>query len=397
MKLELKNIANPYSIFALSWSICLILYSFGWAGIFPSLSFPLASFLIILIVVFALTSIFYKKIKPSVVQTPVILNYKLLLIINSLIWLVTFLYAGVPIISGIRDMDFGIPFFKNFATSFNNFLSIYCFYLYLTTRKKRFIFFSVYCLLFYILVISRGNIMMCLCTMFFVWMNVKAPVLSLKKFTIILSSLLLIIYLFGVAGNLRSIKDLASHNPNFDQTYNSDIILQIGDASDSFRNSFVPGEFFWSYAYITSPLSNLQYNINTISPAFTPQGVSRLVLNELFFDAISKKISEPLNLQPIPPNMIVETLAVSSTLAGSYMDAGWLGMMLFMAVFWIFPIGYTFLIQKTPLGILGISTMCTIYFFSIFDNMFVLTGLTFQIFYPIIFDLINKIKYKHVI
>jgi oligosaccharide repeat unit polymerase len=385
MKFNLQKIANPYTVFGLAWSLCLLMYSFGWAGIFPKITLQLAAFLILLIAVFIVTGIFYKRIKPAAFKEPFILNYQLLLSINTAIWIISFLYSGIPLLSGLRDEDFGIPLIKNFATSFNNFLSIYCFYLFLTTRKKRFLLYSAYCLAFFILVISRGNIMMSLSTMFFLWVNQKSPVLNIKRLASIAAGILLVFYLFGVAGNLRSINDLASYNSKIDNTYNSDIIIKIGDASDSFKNSFIPNEYFWSYIYITSPLSNLQYNINNSTPAFTAKGVSLLVVNEMMLDAISKKINASLDLIPTPPSLIVETLTVSTTLAGSYVDAGWLGMMLFIAVLWISPILYALIIQDTPLAVIGISTMCTIYFFSIFDNMLALTGLTFQLVFPLIF------------
>ncbi|MDF2431860.1 MAG: hypothetical protein JWP44_1491 [Mucilaginibacter sp.] len=385
MNFNLQKIANPYTVFGLAWSLCLVMYSFGWAGIFPKITLQLAVFLIVLIALFIATGIFYNRIKPAAFKEPFILNYRLLLGINTAIWILSFLYSGIPLLSGLRNEDFGIPLIKNFATSFNNFLSIYCFYLFLTTRRKKFLLYSAYCLAFFILVISRGNIMMSLATMFFLWINLKSPVLNVKKLAAIATGILLVFYLFGVAGNLRSINDLASYNPKMDNSYNSDIIIKIGDASDFFKNSFIPNEYFWSYVYITSPLSNLQYNINNSSPPFTPKGVSLLVVNEIMLDAISKKINTSLDLVPTSPSLIVETLTVSTTLAGSYVDAGWFGMILFMAVLWILPIVYTLIIQDTPLAVIGISTMCTIYFFSIFDNMLALTGLTFQLVFPLIF------------
>ena len=153
MKFNLKRIANPYTMFGIAWSLSLVLYSFGWTGIFPGVSTLLAVFIISLIVLFFLTGFFYKRIKPTTPCSPLILSYRLLLIINTAIWLVTFLYSGIPIISGIRDEDFGIPLVKNFATSFNCFLSVYFFYLFLTTRKKRFLLYGAWCLSFFILVI----------------------------------------------------------------------------------------------------------------------------------------------------------------------------------------------------------------------------------------------------
>ena len=380
-----QKIANPYAIFAISWSICLLLYSFGWAGIYPRLSWELSLFLITLIALFAITSFGFNKIRTAIVSIkPGYINHKLLLSVITFLWLITFISSGVPFLTGLRDDDFGIPVVKNILTSLNNFSSVYFFYLFLNTKRKRFILYSIYCLSFYILAISRGNIMMSLMTMFFLSINIKSSIFKLKKAVLVSVIVLVILYLFGVAGNIRSIKALSDTDAKFDQSYNSEVILQIGDASESFKNSFIPNEYFWSYAYFTSPLSNLQFNINNGVPPLTFKGVNSLFRNEILIDAISTKLNAAFNLEHIMPDQVVDGLAVSTTLAGSYVDAGWIGMIIFMCFFWSFPIFYMFFITNKPLGVIGISTLCTIYFFSVFDNMYILTGLTMQLIYPLL-------------
>jgi oligosaccharide repeat unit polymerase len=394
MNFNLKRIANPYAAFAILWAVCLILYSLGWAEIFPPITKDLFVFLLILIAFFALTGFFFGKIKVYNPLAALNLNYKILLIVNILFYSLNFLYSGIPLLQGTRNDDFGIPTVIVLATTLNCFTSLYCFMLFLVHKKKRFILYSLCCLSFFILIFSRGNIMFSLTGMFFLWLNVKRPVLTFKKAMAILGSILLLLYLFGVAGNFRSIGDLNAQNPKFDKTYNSNVILAIGGASDSFKNSIVPDEFFWSYLYITSPLSNLQYNINKNKPTFNATGVKYILIDELLFDSISKRIDDLMGRTRLQADLIIEQLTVCTALVGSYDYAGWGGMILFMSVLWIFPFLYLIVVKNNPLGIIGISTLCTVFFFSIFDNTFSLTGLTFQLLYPVIFNGLSKVRFN---
>jgi oligosaccharide repeat unit polymerase len=393
MNINLGKIANPYAIFIVAWALCITLYSFGWAGIYPKLSYQLLLFLVFFIFFFSLASIGYNKVKKLILNfTPVYLNYRLLLGIISLLWLISFIYSGIPVINGIKNDDFGITGVKNILTSLNNFTSVYLFYLFLITKQKKYIFYIIYCMSFYFLTVSRGNIMMTFLTMFFVWLNLNISVITIKKLGLILSGFLILLYLFGLAGNLRAINSVSSINPQFDNTYNSNIIMDIGDASDSFRKSPIPGEYFWTYAYITSPIANLQYNINNNRPELSVNGLITLFNNEILLDAFSTKINSAFKLNKKMPDQIVDGLAVSTTLAGSYLDAGWVGMCFFMVFLGSFPLIYMIFIVKNPLGVIGISTICTIYFFSIFDNMFILSGLCLQLVYPLIWGALKKLS-----
>jgi hypothetical protein len=394
MKLNLKNIANPYLAFAMSWFVCLILYALGWSDIFPRLTLTLFLFLSVFIVVFGVTGYLFNRIKFPPPRLPDRINPTRLLLVNILLYSLNFLYSGIPLLNGSRAENFGVPTVIVIATTLNSFTAVYCFYSFLLTGRKKLLLYILICFSLFIMVFSRGNIMMSLVTMFFLWINVSLPNLNLKKMLGITCGVLLVMYIFGVAGNYRTINGIRQEEVQFDDSYNSNVILGIGGATESFRDNIVPGEFFWTYLYITSPLSNLQYNINKNSPGFSFSGLLNIIVDELSFDTVSKRIDGLLGRQRRDPDLIVEQLTVPTTLTGSYNYAGWGGMLFFLLVFWFFPFMYCLAVSKNPFGVIGISTLCTVYFFSIFDNMFILTGLTFQIFYPVIIDLIERIKLK---
>lgn len=400
MKIYLRNIANnPHLVFVLAWMLCMFLYSLGGAGILPKLTFNLFIFITSFLLLFGVTAYFLKRsgfvLKPAGF---VYINYTVLLLLNSLFFLPNFAYSGIPLLNGTRDDAFGVPGLMILAVSFNSFTCAYYFYAYLHTRKKKLLIYVAYCLLFFVLMVSRGSILQTGVVMFFVWLNVKNPVLTFKKVIIIFTSLLLVFYLFGVAGNYRTINSIAAiQNPDDPQAsgipYSNDLILQLGDASDAFR-TVIPGEFFWTYLYLTSPLSDLQYNIDISDPPFTVNRFGDVIVHETMWDFISKRVDLLQGNTYKTPVLLIDQLTVSTTLAGSYTTAGWWGMVYMMMFYLVFPVFYLILIAKNQLGVIGISVLCTVYLFSIFDNMFILSGLSFQIFYPIIFILAKNIKLK---
>jgi len=399
MKIYIRNITNsPHMVFIIAWSFCILLYSLHGAGSMPPLSFDLFLFLLCFIVLFGITSFFLYKINFTIKFTkPVYINYRLLLIVNSIIFLPNFIYSGIPALSGVRDESFGLPMVMDIAASLNGFTCICCYYMYLTTRKKKQLLYCFYCLLLYALMISRGFIAITAITMFFLWLNVKKPALTIFKIGVIAAGIIFALYLFGVAGNIRTKAALAAvENPDdpadANVEYSNEPIFEIGDPQGAFKDK-IPGEFFWSYLYMASPLANLQYNINISSRPFTEKNFITTVVNESTFDFISKRYDGSIKgYQRKTPELLISALTVCTTLAGSYATAGWWGMFYIMMVYWLFPVFYIVLMAKNPFAIIGITTLSTIYLFSAFDNMFVLSGLSLQIFYPIALNWVHNTK-----
>jgi hypothetical protein len=401
MKIYVRNIANsPHMVFIIAWSFCILLYSLHDSDLMPALSIDLFFFLLCFLVLFGLTSFFLYKINFTTrFTTPAYINYKLLLIANSIIFLPNFIYGGVPALTGVRDESFGIPMVMDIAMSLNGFTCVCCYYMFLTTRKKKQLLYCLYCLILYALIISRGFIAITVVTMFFLWLNVKRPGLTLFKISIIITSILFALYLFGVAGNIRTQTALATvSNPDDPADagveYSNEPIFEIGDPQGAFKDK-IPGEFFWSYLYIASPLANLQYNIDITSRSITPNNFLTVVMNETMFDFIAKRYNESVKgYQRKTPELLISALTVCTTLAGSYATAGWWGMFYVMMIYWIFPVVYILMTAKNPLAIIGISTLSTIYLFSAFDNMFILSGLSLQIFYPIALNWFQNINFN---
>src|SRR6185369_12758330 len=150
---------------------------------------------------------------------------------------------------------FGVPSLHVFTVTFTSFYCIYLFRLLLESKKK------VYLLLYFInmssaiLIYSRSMLFFNLASSFFLYLLCLDKI-PYKKLLLSVPIIITLFYLFGVVGTARvSFESKTSYDQNS--------FLDNGKATVQFRNSIIPKEFFWPYIYISSPLANLQVNINT--------------------------------------------------------------------------------------------------------------------------------------
>jgi hypothetical protein len=193
-----------------------------------------------------------------------------------------------------------------------------------------------------------------------------------------------VLFVFGVLGNIRETHEheVADGNAFF---------LETGRASESFRNSIVPNEYFWTYAYLTSPLANLQRNINLADKH--PVGFRRLgdmVVSEWVFDFIAKRLFRAGVLID-PGEHTIHPFNVSTVYSRSYSYQGWFGMAATGLFILILPWVYLQIIgPSSPYLLIGLGTICTIYLFMMYDNTLRTTGIAFQIVYPLFFTWKDK-------
>ena len=184
-------------------------------------------------------------------------------------------------------------------------------------------------------------------------------------------------YFFGVVGNIRV-------NRSWN---NSEVINEMGYKNSNYPK-LLPDEFFWSYIYITSPIGNL---INTINNYQVSYDLEDYILKNIAPDVISKKFRMKKNI----PELLNPTLNVSTMFVESYMSLGLFGMYLIGILSIIFNIFYLFLLKKnSKYYTSGLAILTMISCFSFFANMYVFTGMSIQLVYPIILSIIYEKKYK---
>jgi len=217
--------------------------------------------------------------------------------------------------------------------------------------------------------------------------------ITFKKIAGLAVFLLFALYLFGVLGNMR-LNSMYQTNTSLND---NELFLDIGGATEEFRQSFIPKEFFWTYIYLTSPLANLQKTINEFE--FTEDvnidSSFDFTVTQLFPDFISKRIVAIFNITSPNPIQITPELNVSTAFAQAYTILGWVGMSFFILFLFVLAFFYILSLKKikSPYFIVGVAIMNSIFLFNLFSNMFAFTGLSFQLIYPLLFSLFTtKIK-----
>lgn len=389
------NIFNPYFIFSFIYLGVLFIYQLNWSQLTIPITSQLLLFLIVNIILFGFLGYIFDKNK---IMNP-LKNYQYKMVytyISVFIVLGTLLEGivlkGYPLFNplgwgNIKYIDYGISIFHVLLLTVSYFFFIVLFECVIHNFKEKKLYFSMFIALFpFFLTINRGMLVMIVisCICLYAQYN-KIP--FIRK-TVILSvfSLLIFFYLFGLFGNYRINSDYKQKRDITDAT----IIMNVGEATEKFRGNFVPKSFFWTYTYITSPLSNLQYNINEHQKKGNLE-------NDNFFDFMKitflpETISRRMHPTEINNYRIREELNVGTAFYEVYPRFGWTGMYIYLIVISIFPFIYLSLLNKFASEYIniGISLVCTIYSLLFFTNFLSYTGLMFQLVFPFILNFQKK-------
>lgn len=378
---------NPYFCYSFAFAVALLLYPLGWSGLYPPLTTSLVVFVAstILLHVFA-GMLFMKKgfIRRSSTPDSQQKNALNITLFLFALWVAEFVYAGgVPLIQILlrRPYDyktFGIPTLHVFVVTFSSFYTIFLFQQYLGNRSVRMVLLFIINLSAALLIYNRGMFLFNLSACIFLFLIYKHRI-TFRQVAIGTIGIILISYLFGVMGSLRVSNE--SKVP-----YSNEGFLSTGSATKAFRNSGVPEEFFWTYVYTTSPLANLQENVNVNAPGdFGVMSLFQWFNNEVLPDFISKRVNHYTGAEKQKIKTIPGPFNATTVYSGSYSYAGWWGIVFMMGIILMIPVVYTRLVPPaSPFFLSGLVIINTIFLFMIFDNTLRFTGLSFQVIYPML-------------
>lgn len=385
---------NPYFSHAGAFALALILYMFGWSDLYPPITPVVFIFLASLIGIFTFFGLTLNKSK-KIEFKAIAGNVRYPLLITSFIfilWSVEFVHAGgVPLIKILLKQPynyriFGVPTLHVFVVTFASFYTIYLFHIYLSQKNKVLLLLYLVNLSAAILIYNRAMLFFNLAASVFLYF-VYRPRILIRHVAVGTLALVLLLYLFGVLGSLRVSREARV-------SYTNNIFLDIGVASAGFRQSLIPGEFFWTYIYVSSPLANLQTNINgyEVKP-FSMARFREWFVNEVLPDFISKRINSYTGHAPEPDKRIPGPFNASSIYSCSYSYLGWFGLVGMMATVLLLPILYLKLLpDSSPFFLTGLAILNTMFLFMVFENTLRFTGLSFQLVYPFVMTgIVNRL------
>lgn len=380
---------NPYYLYIYGFFLSIIIYQLGWSILFPKITIEMYIFLLFtLICAFFLGKFTESKKIISFYKVRKIENTWLVIIFIFFGYLLEFLYSkNIPFLSLVVNnynnvyKEFGIPIFHVFLVTFNSFVSIYIFHIFLSNKNRKYMILFLLLLIPPLLIVNRGMIVMILISCGFLFL-IKIKTLTIKQIVNIVLILLVGLYLFGLFGNLRVNDSYGRDSDIFDTT----VLFSVGGASEEFKDSPIPDPFFWSYIYIASPLANFQETTNEFTNnKITFSNTIQFINSEIFPDFISKRINDLMGWNYPTISKISPELTVGTIYARAYAQLGWLGSLLIYLFLIVSSLFYMFLLRNfnKDYYLTGIAILATLFLMSTFSNMISFSGLSFQLIYPI--------------
>lgn len=385
----MKKITNPNFIYIITFVVPFLFYTLQWSTIYPALTPELLGFYLLTFIIAFVTGILIERL-PGFTYKPIpVFRYNGLVILFLYIlyaldcWYMGFVpllafYSGNASYAG--GVEFGIPTIHVLLVTFTLFFAVYLFHQFLSNRKWSILLSYLSTFIPLILTSQRSSIM------YIVIASAITFVISQKKIAVrkvvrLGVFAIIVLYLFGFLGNLRS--------ANGDSTF----IPRNSGVKEEFLESWIPNEFYWSYLYIASPVANLQNNIN-IERSVIPN-YSEFAVFEMVPDFLAKKIVQTYSLTRREFNQINPFLNVGTIYARSFSYLSWTGMfIMFFYLMILMNLYYIVIRQSYMYGTTGLAMMFSMIALGNFDNSITWSAYSFPLFYPFLFSIIRGFRTK---
>jgi oligosaccharide repeat unit polymerase len=394
-----ETLINPYFIYILSFLAVLTAYLFKWSKLFPDIGISLIVFLISsMVIAFFIGRTFSKRDIITFHKFKFTTKVEWVTYIILLGYAAEFLYHGgnFPLLAIFTKIplsyhEFGIPTFHVLLVTFNSFFSIYLFQMILseTKNRKNLMIFFLLTLVPSLLIMNRGMLVMILISCLFVYLIRYQKQITIKKIAGLVAIGLLGLYLFGIVGNVRVNNTYQTNSSLLDNK----LFMQIGGATEGFKESIIPKEYFWGYIYLASPLANLQETINKyeLEEDINTLDTFTFFITQTIPDFISKRVVSLYDIEVSSGKQIAPELNVSTAFSQPFVILGWVGISLFTLFIFLFAFFYILILKRlnSEYFVIGVAILNTMFLFNTFSNMFSFTGLSFQLVYPLLFTLFS--------
>ena len=379
--MRVKYLCNPFYIYILVFSLSLYLFSLHLSGLYPALD---SNLLVFFSLTFAIAFIFGYALDKAIKKPDLMLSHRhhrhdyiYIFIVISII--IEFIHnKGIPIVqisNASIEYDYQSFGIKSFHVLIFTLASFYTLFLFeqLFYNKSIAGYLKLISLYLYpILILSRGAFLMTSTGMIFIYLMSKEKISIIRTIVIMMLTLGLL-YLFGVLGGIRQ----------NDESY----MMKLSMPTASFIESNIPKKFMWSYMYASSPVANLQLNVNSASEL----QLDKFVLSSIIPDFISKRLTD----KKVEIKKVANWLIVGTVYSRSFVSMGWIGMWITFFLMCLSIFTYLiFLRRRNKYYVSGYTVLLIIVVYSIFANMWVFSGLSLQLVYPFILDKYDKMVFK---
>lgn len=388
-KINFSSLSSPYFVYAIAFSVVLLLYLLNLSPLFPRLGLPLIAFICGTIIVSVVLGITTRKLfSPQNIE---IQEDK-----NSNLWFtsicVVFLYGyalnnTIPIVSiflgdGMSATKFSIGKIHTLFFSLSIFYTLHLFHQYLSAKKTKLLIFYIVLLILNISVCLRWYIVFLLIGSLFVYIQVKSKI-SVKTILRFILLALLLLWFFGKISNERAFNG------------NKDKILTISAANKNFTSGTVPKEYYWTYLYGTYPLATFQNTIDNKSTEVNGYNFVCLLKYEIIpqWISIQQHLLRDPHCDDSPVHVFeAPVLRYSSTAyACSYVIAKWWGPIVFFLFLMLISFVYMFFMpKKSPYYPVATSVIAMIFITLPITNFWLDTMVSYLLLIPVILLLLHR-------
>ena len=272
----MKYLLSPFILYSIVWIFVFFLYSLGLSYHLTYMEKETVLLIFGSIAAWFLSAVFYSlardgkfklylhgfdifRIKQIILEKRNLRRYSYLLVFWLVFSFIEVIYSGnLPLLSlfgigtYVNYVDFGISGFHGLLNAVYLFISLFTFALYIITKKIRYLYIFIFLILWPILLVKRQLLMSMFVQVLFLYIIFNE--IGVKKLIGVLASVLLLIFFFGFVGDLRSGRE---H------------LLALAGISFDYPD-FLPSGLMWVYLYVTTPLSNVNFNIQDIHPHYFP-------------------------------------------------------------------------------------------------------------------------------
>lgn len=242
------------------WILILFLYSLNWSGFSQPLDKGLLIFLLFSIIISYILGTILKSSHIQKDNQPRH-NTNIITILLLLGFIINFIYARyIPFLSLIKGnysyVEFeGIPTLFPFLYTFSLFYYYCLIYYYFSSKKKKYLKQAVLLFLVFVSFFSRSLLAFAILGAVLIKTLTSKERLqykfgiNIKSICTIFLIIVIVCYFFGVLGNIR-----------VGLSWNDCSYIEKLGLFDNYP-SWLPKQFMWIYAYLISPLANLNYNV----------------------------------------------------------------------------------------------------------------------------------------
>ncbi|MEH8230666.1 O-antigen polymerase [Aeromonas veronii] len=326
-----------------------------------------------------------KKCKNLITSFTYSANDKVLVIFLVVFFIFEVIYSGyVPIFSGdyasILEASFGIPVVHGLYLAFLSYISIVFFQKYLSCKifriNNKYIMYIIIINLLFVFAGRRGTIVFNMLCYFMLYSIYYVSFgYSIKKFVVYVTTfIMLFFYGFNYIGNLRL------------GVSSNDYILGVGKATDTFKESIIPSEFFYGYLYVSTPVQIFDLNRTSLN-----MPLSDYLLSSIVPDFLSKRLGFVNKVEMIN----VGGFNVGGPFLLPYAYFGMAGISMLLMYFFILNIlVYLSIKRGNKRSLISLSVLWSIALLLSFDNLLNSSGYILQLFYGLLFTSVLSVKYS---